>query len=59
MRNYTKKFKREMRFFIHPTTGFVTYNKKCSACVHPDCKQSYRTAIIACKNYLKKELTEK
>lgn len=54
MKDYSKKFKQEMAFFIHPKTGYVTYNEKCKDCIH-DCKQSYRVEIVRCKHYQKQE----
>jgi hypothetical protein len=54
MRNYTKKFKQEMAFFIHPKTGYVTYNVKCLKCIHNDCKQSFRVEIVSCRHYEEK-----
>lgn len=56
MKDYTKKYKREMDFFIHPKTGYVTYNDKCLSCIHGECKQSYRVKVVACPDYEKKEL---
>jgi hypothetical protein len=56
MKDYTKKFKQEMAFFIHPKTGYVTYNKKCLRCKE-DCKQSYRVELIVCKHYSTEEKT--
>ena len=52
MPRLTKKFKEEWEFYIHPKTGFVTYNEKCLRCIH-DCKQSYRVKIAACPSYEK------
>lgn len=49
---YKKKFKAEWHFFINPTTGNLTYNTKCKACIY-DCKQSYKAEIICCKEYEK------
>lgn len=54
MRNYTKKFKHEMAFFIHPKTGYVTYNAKCLKCIHTDCKQSFRVRVVSCRHYEEK-----
>lgn len=54
MPRYTKKFKQEMAFFLHPRSGYVTYNKKCNGCIH-DCKQSFRAKVIFCNQYQKKE----
>ena len=51
MKDYSKKYQKEMAFFIHPKTGFVTYNGKCKTCIHDDCKQSYRVKIIRCPHY--------
>ena len=56
MKDYTEKYKREMAFFIHPKTCFVTYNKKCLRCIHDDCKQSYRVQVVFCPTYEKKEI---
>ncbi len=52
MKDYTKKFKQEWAFFIHPKTGRVTYNPICVCCRH-DCKQSFRAKIIACQTHEK------
>jgi len=52
MKDYTKKYKQEMAFFIRPKTGYVTYNKMCLDCVH-ECKQSYRVDIVVCRHYEK------
>ena len=51
MKDYTKKYMREMSFFIHPKTGYVTYNPKCLRCASTTCKQSYRVQIVACPTY--------
>jgi len=59
MPRLTKKFKREMAFFIHPKTGFVTYNEKCLTCTQSDCKQSFRAEVVVCPHYEKKEVTKK
>lgn len=53
MKNYGKGYKKEMAFYICPVTGKVTYNKKCKKCIR-ECKQSYKTIVCACKNYIKK-----
>jgi len=47
MKDYTKKYKREMDFFINPKTGYVTYNEQCKVCKN-DCKQSYRVTLVKC-----------
>jgi len=59
MPRLTKKFKQEMEFFIHPKTGFVTYNEKCLTCIQDGCKQSYRVKVVACPDYEKKEVSAK
>lgn len=53
MKNYTKKFKEEMAFFIHPKTGRVSYNDLCNRCTE-DCKQSFRAEIVCCPSYKSK-----
>ena len=55
MKDYTKKYKREMEFFIHPKTEYVTYNEKCLSCPG-ECKQSFRAQIVACPHCEKKEV---
>lgn len=45
-----KKVKREMTFFINPTTGKRQYNRQCRRCIH-DCKQSYRAQLLVCPKY--------
>lgn len=54
MPRYSKNFKREMAFFLHPKSGYVTYNKKCNQCIY-DCKQSFRAEIVRCPYFEKKE----
>lgn len=54
MPHYSKKYKQEWAFFISQKTGHVKYNNKCKRCIH-ECKQSYKTKIIVCPNYEKKE----
>jgi hypothetical protein len=54
MNSRSKRERLELSFFINPVTGKVQYNRQCRRCVN-DCRQSYRTVIIACKNYERKK----
>ena len=59
MKKFTKKYKNERAFFIHPRTGFITYNKLCKRCVHIECKQSYRVKTSRCPDFIKKSDNKK
>ncbi len=48
-----KKAKQEWAYFINPNTGRRTYNTICRRCAR-ECKQSYRTKVVACRKYLSK-----
>jgi hypothetical protein len=56
MNSRSKKERLEWSLFINPATGKVQYNRQCRRCIYTDCKQSYRVAIIFCKNYTRKEV---
>ena len=54
MNSRSKKERLEWSFFINPKTNKIQYNKLCRRCVH-DCRQSFRSVIVQCKTYQRKE----
>jgi len=54
MNSRSKKDSLEWSFFINPATGKIQYNRQCRRCVHTDCRQSYRAAVVFCKTYTRK-----
>lgn len=48
----SRKWKDEWAFFLG-TDGRRKYNDRCRRCIH-DCKQSFRTEVVACSRYFSK-----
>ncbi|SFP41956.1 hypothetical protein SAMN05216343_10757 [Oscillibacter sp. PC13] len=48
----SQKWKDEWAFFLD-TDGRRKYNDQCRRCIH-DCKQSFRTEVVACPRYFSK-----
>jgi hypothetical protein len=57
MPRLSKKAKAEWSFFINPLTGKRQFNLLCQHCAC-QCKQSYRTQILACPNYRERVQTD-
>ena len=53
MPRMSKKKKKEWAFFLNDRNR-ITYNKLCKQCVK-DCKQSFRSIVIQCPKFKKKE----
>ena len=52
----SKKAKREWSLFLDPRTGRRSYNELCRRCTR-DCKQSFRSIVVACPHYESKRST--
>lgn len=51
MAKLSEKFKKENSFFLKgKNRQKLAFNEKCTRCIH-DCKQSYKTIVIACPNF--------
>lgn len=48
----SRKWKDEWAFFLD-TDGRRKYSELCRRCIH-DCKQSFRTEVVACPRYFSK-----
>ena len=51
MAKFSEKFKKENLFFLKgKNRQKLAFNEKCMKCSN-DCKQSYKTIVIACPNF--------
>ena len=53
MPRMSKRDKLEWSYYINPKSHRRQYNPLCRDCVR-DCKQSYRSVVIECRNYVSK-----
>ncbi len=57
MPRMSKKRKQEWALFLNDRNR-ITYNELCRRCSNP-CKQSFRSIVVHCPNYLSKRRTTK
>ena len=53
MPRMSKRDKLEWSYYINPKSHRRQYNALCRDCVR-ECKQSYRSVVIECRNYVSK-----